>query len=165
MTSTQAASLVIVPLVAWRVYARVRRNIGRQRFRPGRMTFAIVFFSAITLLLGLGAAWHPPALAALAGGVAVSVPLALFGLHLTKFEVTPEGRFYTPHTGIGVALTVLFVGRLAYRIYTIVNHPPVPGAPPPSMYQSPLTLFIFGLIAGYYIVYYLGARVRGSRAG
>ncbi|HVT71998.1 MAG TPA: hypothetical protein VHD61_02600 [Lacunisphaera sp.] len=165
MTSTQAASLVIVPLVAWRVYARVRRNIGRQRFRPGRMTFAIVFFSSITLLLGVGAAWHPSALAALAGGVALSVPLALFGLQATKFEATPEGKFYTPHTGIGVALTVLFVGRLAYRIYDVIAHPPVPGTPPLSMYQSPLTLFIFGLIAGYYVVYYLGARARGLRLG
>jgi hypothetical protein len=28
------------------------------------------------------------------------------------------------------------------------------GHPPP--FQSPLTFFIFGLIAGYYIVYYIG---------
>jgi hypothetical protein len=31
---------------------------------------------------------------------------------------------------------------------------PAPGQP--QLFQSPLTLFIFGLIAGYYLVYYIG---------
>jgi hypothetical protein len=163
MTSTQLVPVIIFPLIAWRVYSRIRRNIGRQHFRPGRMTGAIVFFSLITLLIGLGAANQPAALAALGSGVLIGIPLALYGLHLTRFETTPDGRFYTPNTGIGVALTVLFLGRLGYRMYALMSNPPAAGAPPLSLYQSPLTLLIYGLIAGYYIAYYTGARSRGLK--
>ena len=161
MTSQQVVPLLVIPFIAWRIYARVRRNIGRQAFRPRRMTGAIVFFSAITLLVAAGAFRHLDSLGALGGGLVLAVPLALYGLHLTKFEATPEGKFYTPHTGLGVALTVLFLGRMGYRMYAIISDPPAPGAPPPSMYQSPVTLLIFGLTVGYYITYYVGARLRG----
>ncbi len=165
MTTQQIVPLVVLPLVAWRIYARVRRNIGRQAFHPGRMTGAIVVFSVITVLMGLGALRHPAALGALGGGLALSVPLALFGLKVTKFETTPEGKFYTPHTGLGVALTVLFLGRMAYRMFSLMGEPGIAaGTPPPSMFQSPVTLLIFGLTSGYYITYYAGARIRGLKA-
>ena len=164
MTSQQVVPLIVLPFVAWRIYARIRRNIGRQAFKPGRMTGAIVTFSVITALFALGALTYPPSLAALGGGLALSVPLALFGLRVTRFETTPEGKFYTPHTGLGVALTVLFLGRMAYRMFTIMGDPAMAaGAPTPSMFHSPVTLLIFGLTAGYYITYYTGARRRGLK--
>ena len=162
MTSTQLVPVILLPFIAWRIYARVRRNIGRQAFNPRRMTGAIVFFSLIIALFAFGARGYPPSLAALGGGLLLSIPVALFGLGATKFETTPDGKFYTPHTGVGVALTVLFLGRMAYRMVTIMGDPAMAaGMPPPSMFHSPLTLAIFGLTAGYYITYYVGARRRG----
>lgn len=163
MTSAQLVPVLVVPFIAWRIYSRIRRSIGRQAFKPGRMTGAIVFFSAITVVVALGALTYLPALAALAGGLALSIPLALFGLQATKFETTPEGKFYTPHTGIGVALTVLFFGRMGYRMFVLMGSPPADGLPPPLVYHSPLTLLIFGVTAGYYITYYIGARRRGLK--
>ncbi len=166
MTAQQVVPLIILPFVAWRIYSRVRRNIGRQVFNPRRMTGAIVFFSSITVLMAVGALAYPPSLAALGAGLALSIPVALFGLNATRFETTPEGKFYTPHTGIGVALTVLFLGRMGYRMFALVIAPPAGGSPPPSIFHSPLTLAIFGLTAGYYITYYVGARRRGlAQAG
>ena len=161
MTAQQVVPLIVLPFVAWRIYARVRRNIGRQVFNPRRMMGAIVFFSAITLLMGVGALTYPPSLAALGAGLLLGIPVAMFGLKATKFETTPEGKSYTPHTGVGVALTVLFLGRMAYRMFALVIAPPPDGAPPPSIFHSPLTLAIFGLTAGYYITYYAGVRRRG----
>jgi cytochrome b561 len=74
--------------------------------------------------------------------------------------VTPEGRFYTPHTYIGLAVTALFVGRLLYRVVMLnqglLTAPP-PGGNPLAVYErSPLTLAMFGAIVGYYVLYYVG---------
>ena len=64
------------------------------------------------------------------------------------------GHFYTPNTHIGIALSVLFVGRIAYRY--IVRNDPVTAPNHAPLFQSPLTLLIVGLTVGYYIVYQAG---------
>ena len=163
MTSAQLVPALIVPLIAWRVYVRVRRNIGRQPFQPKRTISRIVIFSVLSVLVGLGAFGYLPSLAALGGGLLLGAPLALIGLHLTKFETTPQGKFYTPNTPIGVALSVLFVGRVGYRFFVLMTVPVVNGNPTPALFHSPLTLFIFGLTAGYYIAYYAGVLVHGGK--
>jgi hypothetical protein len=162
MTSTQIVPLIVVPLIAWRVYSRMRRNIGRQPFRPRRLVASMIFFSVLTVLFGLAAMRTPAALGALGGGLLLAVPLAFFGLKLTKFEATPEGKSYTPNTALGVALIVLLIGRILYRIVVLVGSPPVAGTPP-AMFQSPVTLLCSGLTAGYYITYGAGVLARGKR--
>ena len=153
MTNSQLVPAIMVPLIAWRVYVRVRRNIGRQPFQPRRRMVRIVIFSIVSVLIGLGAFGYLPPVAALGGGLLFGVPLALYGLHLTKFDTTSEGKFYTPNTAIGAALTVLLAGRMGYRMFVLLAVPPSEGMPPPSLFHSPLTLLIFGVKAGYYIAY------------
>ena len=53
----------------------------------------------------------------------------------------------------GVALSLLFVGRMLYRFWSL--HEAVAHNQPP-LFQSPLTFFIFGLVAGYYLVFQTG---------
>lgn len=75
------------------------------------MKFRIAFLllaDAFLLLRGLMQT-DIAAASGLAGGA-----LALFGLRLTRFENTPQRRFYTPHGGIGFAFSGLLIGRLAY---------------------------------------------------
>ncbi|HWW32120.1 MAG TPA: hypothetical protein VNY70_02010, partial [Steroidobacteraceae bacterium] len=83
-------------------------------------------------------------------------------------EVTPEGRFYTPHTYIGLAVTVLFLGRLAYRFLYLSSGANGMFAPDPNAaiaYQrSPLTVGIFAVLVGYYLSYYAGVLHR-TRTG
>jgi hypothetical protein len=124
----------------------VRRNIGRQKLRPRRITVSIVILSVVSLLLFSLSLPHPRLL--------LGTPLGFVGLRLTRFETTNEGHFYTPNTQIGILLSVLFIGRLAYRFWVVHDAPAAPNSPP--AFQSPLTCFIFGLIAGYYLVYYVG---------
>ena len=165
MTSSQLAPAIILPFILWRVYLRVRRNIGRQPFQPGRLLTRVVIFSAISLLLGVAMLAYPPSLAALGGGLLLGAPLALLGLHLTRFERIDGATFYTPNTHIGLALSLLFVGRLAYR-FAVLAAAVTDGTPPaPQLFQSPITLLIFGVTAGYYIAYFTGLRVRGARYG
>src|SRR6185295_18992858 len=113
MTASQLVPVLLVPLVLWRVYARIRRNFGRQPFRPKRLVGTTIFLSIITTLIGLRALRTVSAvdsLGALGGGLLLAVPLALLALRLTRFETAADGKFYTPNTTIGLAVTLLFVG-------------------------------------------------------
>ena len=92
--------IAIICLFAWRIYARVRRTVGRQRVKPGRMIARIVIYAVITVLFSavsitFSGEWT--GFASLMAGVAGGAGLGLIGLHLTRFETTPEGRFYTPN--------------------------------------------------------------------
>lgn len=155
MISPQIVPAIVIPYIGWRVYRHYRRSVGRQRLHLRRLTVLIAAFSLISVAFGLAALDQPPALRALAGGLLLAVPLALAGLQLTKFETTPEGRFYTPNAAIGVGLIVLFAGRSLYRMYVLFVAPPA-NIITPRLFQSPLSLLIFGLTAGYYIAYYTG---------
>ncbi|HET7535651.1 MAG TPA: hypothetical protein VFJ90_04305, partial [Candidatus Didemnitutus sp.] len=124
--------LLFVPFLAWRVYVRFKRNVGRQRFDSRRLGARIVIFSLLTVIFGAAAFTHLPSLAALGGGVLAGGLLALVGLHLTRFENTADGEFYVPNTHIGIGLTVLLAARVGYRIIVLSLAPQVDG-PPPSM--------------------------------
>jgi len=82
MTLTSAQLVVpalLVPLVAWRVYARIRRNIGPQHFQPQRMVVRIAILGTISLALAMMAGRNGPALGALGGGLVLGIPLAYIG--------------------------------------------------------------------------------------
>lgn len=160
MTAAQLIPALIIPLVVWRVYTRVKRNIGRQPFRPKRTIASTIIFSVVILLIGIAAAKHPPALAALGGGLLAGIPLALFGLRLTKFESLPSGKFYTPNTYLALALTLFLVGRMAFRMSALIAAPQHGSIPLQHPFQSPLTSLMFGLLAGYYITLNIGVLKR-----
>ena len=151
MTSP-AIPILIGGVFAWSIYRRVRRNIGRQKLRPRRIISSLIIFSFAVLWLFAVSLSLPKMIFGLVGGLICGVLLGFLGLRLTKFETTGEGHFYTPSSHIGVALSLLFVGRMLYRFWQLGNA----GAVQPQLFQSPLTLLIFGLIAGYYIVFYIG---------
>jgi hypothetical protein len=141
-------------LMVWGIYRRVRRNIGRQPLRPRRIMISIIILSVISVLIFSLSLQLPKLVFGMGGGLLLGALLGFVGLRLTKFETTEAGHFYTPNTHIGIALSMLFVGRMAYRFWAICDVTVAPNGPP--AFQSPLTLFIFGLIAGYYLVYYIG---------
>ena len=142
-------------LVVWRMYGRIQRAVGRQHFSKGRAWTTVCFFPVLAVLLCLGTLKHPEAMLALAGGAAVGVGLGIYGLRLTKFEHTPEGMYYTPNAHLGIALSVLLVLRVGYR-FALAYFSPETAAPPPAANLSPLTLAMFGTLAGYYVSYAVG---------
>jgi len=141
-------------LIAWSFYRRIRRNIGRQKLRPRRIIVSIVIFCVVSLLIVATSRQNPNLLLGFGGGLLAGAALGFAGLRLTRFETTGEGHFYTPDTRLGVAISLLLIGRLLYRYWMLRNISYAPNHPPPM--QSPLTLLIIGLTFGYYLVYYIG---------
>lgn len=156
---------LIAALVIFGLYRRMRRSFGRQRVTEGRMWVRIAIFTVITVLMAAGtvAAHDLEVLGGMAAGIACGALLGYVGLRHTRFEVTSEGRYYTPHTYMGLAVTALFVGRLAYR-YLSVSNGALPSAPAGAgfgaMLHGPFTFAAFGVLVGYYILYYLGVLQR-----
>jgi MFS family permease len=146
--------IVFGGLIAWSIYRRIRRNIGRQKLRPRRIIVSLIIFSAVSLVLLFLSLSLPKLMLGIGGGLLLGAGLGFLGLKLTKFETTGEGHFYTPNTQIGIALSILFVGRMLYRFWVLNDAMNAHRQPQP--FQSALTFLVFGLIAGYYIVYYIG---------
>ena len=152
--TTPAGTLVFGGLIAWGIYRRVRRNIGRQPLRPTRIIISLVVLTLISVLLTFISLEFPKLLLGVGAGVALGVALGFVGLRLTKFETTDQGHFFTPNTHIGIALSVLLAARLLYRFWVYSGAGPAPGQP--QLFQSPLTMFVAGLNIGYYFVYRIG---------
>jgi hypothetical protein len=157
--------ILIGALVVWGIWRRMRRTFGRQSVQPARMglRIGILTLAGVAVLVTSGLR-SPQMLEALVGGLLCGAALAYLGLRHTRFEVTTEGRFYTPHTYIGLAVMLLFLGRLAYRfLYLSIGTGGMPPAGPnfAATYQrSPLTLGVFGVLLGYYVLYYVGILIR-----
>lgn len=159
-------SVLIAALLGWAMYRRARRSFGRQPLNVVRIRLRISVLAVIGALILVVSAANMDLLAALLGGIACGAVLATVGLRHTRFEATSEGRFYTPHTYIGLFVSALFIGRILFRYLTLYGHPQsmaVTGSNPFDQYQrSPLTLAIFGVLVGYYFLFNLGV-LRKSR--
>jgi len=155
-TPTTISLLVLLLLLTWRIYSRFKRLVERQHLSSVRPWITVTLFPVLIALLALSAWRDPNRLGLLGAGVAGGVALGVFGLSKTKFECTPQGLFYTPNTHLGIALSLLIVVRLAFRLITVLTLNP--GEPPMSdnFTRSPLTLAIVGLLAGYYTTYAIG---------
>src|ERR1700674_2282981 len=130
------------------IYRRFRRSFGRQPIRPARM------WIRITVLILLGCSLLPSTLksgqfllAELAGAMA-GTALGFWGARHTRYA-TYEGRLhYVPHTYTGVAVSLLFIGRMVHRIVEwYAENGALGGASamsqgivPPPMMRSPLTV-------------------------
>ena len=146
--------LLLVPLLAWRVYARFRRLVGKQRLTKVRPWITLTVFPVLAGLLSWLVYPEGQKIAWLAAGMTGGAELSVLGLKLTRFERTAEGLFYTPNGILGVSLVVLFVGRILYRAIEVYA---LSAANTFTAFAvSSVTLGIFGLLAGYYLGYAVG---------
>ena len=152
---------LVLPYLAWRVYRRFHRNVGRQLVHTGRLVTGIVIFSVIAGLLLFFSLFSSRMMAGIGGGLVLGALLALVGLRLTKFEVgQPKPHYYTPNTYIGVALSLLLLGRVLYRMTLLYSSDASAMSSSPALMQSSLTMLIIGLTAGYYITFNSGVLLR-----
>lgn len=152
-------SVLVLALIAWRLYSRFRRSVGRQQLSKVRPWITVTLFPILTAVIFVISLKNTLALATLAGGIAIGIGLGIYGLRLTRFEVTETGLYYTPSAHLGIALSALLTLRIVYRLIQGRLFPGMDSAapaPPAAPESSPLTLLFFGALAGYYTTYAIG---------
>jgi hypothetical protein len=162
--TTNATLAVMLPILVWSFYRRIKRNISRQRLRLPRVLLSLVIFSVLVVVFTAQALPHPKLLAGIFGGLATGIPLAFLGLKLTRFETLESVQYYKPNLYLGMSLSLLLVGRIIYRVLVLTAQIPSLGNHPPQFMQSALTLYLFSLTAGYYLTYYSGVLWRSRQA-
>lgn len=162
MSHSNFVPALLVPLFIWRIYRRVRRNIGWQPLREARIIVYIIIFGLLVLGAAVVSRQNLTILGALGGGLAAGTAVGWVGLYFTRFEATPKGRFYLPNPYIGVGISLLLIGRIVYRI-TLVYSAGELGYGSPQLSLSPWTLGLFGVMAGYYLFYYSGLLILSRR--
>jgi hypothetical protein len=160
MTAPFNPSLVVPigigALVLWRFYSRARRMVGRQQLSNVRPWITVCVLPVLTVLLAIASIAQPMSPLALSGGIVVGVCLGVYGLRKTRFEKTPQGLFYTPNAHLGIALSLLLLGRIIYRLIQVYQTSGSTAGPQLNYATTPVTLLIFGTLVGYYVTYAVG---------
>lgn len=172
--NAQIVPYALAILAVLLVYRRLRRNFGRQALSPLRMRLRI------GMLVVLAAALLPAALrswqfcmADLAGLLA-GIALGAWGADRTRFEQRGAQLCYVPHAWSGIAVSLLLIGRLVYRMSLLYsaqrgasgNHADALQAlGSPALFGSPLTAALLFVVIGYYVCYYGRVLWKATRIG
>lgn len=117
-----ASSIVIVVvLMIFVLYRRVRRTVGFQQLRVRRMTTRTVILICVAILVLLPDLKHPLAIVGAGAGVVIGLVLSFYAARTTVFEQRGNDWFYRPNVWIGVALLALFIARLAVRMFRVFS--------------------------------------------
>jgi hypothetical protein len=166
---SQFGPYLVAALVVFGIYRRFRRSFGRQPLRRGRMTLRIVLLAIVACALLPLALRSVQFLTAELVGAVLGVGLGLWGAERTRLVMFRDRLHYVPHTYTGIAVSLLFLGRVVFRlvqVYTTLHAAhaaqasavnaadPANSFAPPGMVRSPLTVGIFFVLMGYYVCYY-----------
>ena len=157
MSTSAILLLCAVPIIVWRLYARLKRLVGKQRSSLTRHWLVALFFPLIVAMLTFANRDAPLSLGGLALGLTLGATLAFWAFKLTKFERDELQWYYTPNAKIGIAIIVIILARLGYRLFQMVtltgDAAQAAGA---QFVRSPVTTIAFGLLAGFYCCYSVG---------
>ncbi len=143
--------------IGWLYYRRIRRSFGRQSWQPKRTVARLALVSIVALAL-LGAAVFLPHVGLGIGvGAAAGAALGLLALKHTHAQAIDGQRYYTPNPWIGGGLTVLLLGRLAWRWSQGAL---AGGSAQAAQQASPLTMGIAATLIAYSLVYNIGLLLR-----
>ncbi|MFB5191839.1 hypothetical protein [Alicyclobacillus fastidiosus] len=155
--------IIIVALVLFGMYRRVRRTVGFQPLVRGRLTTRVVIFSILALVILAAGITSPWSYISDAVGLVIGGIIAYISARTTKFEMR-NGRWgYLQHLWIGIGLIVLFVGRLAFRFIEISQdvgkiheqQASTQNQMAAQSFSDPWTSGIFMLLVAYYIGYFV----------
>lgn len=88
--------VILMPLIAWRMYARVRKLVGRQRLSKIRPWITLAIFPLILVALGFLSREHIDRLSYLLGGLVIGAGLAVYGLKKLCSNLRRKACFIRP---------------------------------------------------------------------
>jgi hypothetical protein len=158
---SQIGTYLLAALIVFAVYRRLRRSFGRQKLRPGWIALRVALLAVLGILLAPMALRSAAFAAASVSGLAAGVLLAWWGASRTSFARVGTQSFYVPHTYTGIAVSLLFIGRVAFRVLQANGMTQAaqafpaagPGLGAAAYVSSPLTLGLFYVLLGYYLCY------------
>ena len=159
METSTIALLVLIPLLVWRIYSRLKRMMGRQPSHLWRHWTAATLLPLLIVALGLACMSDALALSCLGAGSLAGAWSGMLALKLTRFESTAKGFFFTPNRHLGMVVALLFIARILYRGLELYVNSHALTPMPESMRdftQSPLSVLVFGLLAAYHCSYGYG---------
>ncbi len=142
--------------IGWLYYRRIRRSFGRQAWQPKRTIARLILVSLVMLALVAAAVFLPHVGPGIALGALIGVALGVFGLRHTRAESIEGKRYYTPNPWIGGGLTLLLLGRAAWRW----SQGAFSDGAQMAGQASPLTMGIAATLIAYAVVYSSGLLVR-----
>lgn len=143
--------------IGWLYYRRIRRSFGRQPWQPRRTVARLVLVLLVAASLVCAAVFLPHVAAGIGIGALLGGVVGVLGLKHTHAQVIQGQRYYTPNPWIGGGLSLLLLGRLAWRW----SHGALAGgASQAALQASPLTLGIAATLIAYSLVYSSGLLLR-----
>lgn len=142
--------------IGWLYYRRIRRSFGRQPWQPKRTVARLVLVSLVALALISAAIFLPHVGPGIGIGAAAGTVLGVFALKHTHAQMIDGQRYYTPNPWIGGGLTLLLLGRLAWRW----GQGTFAGGSGQIAQASPLTMGIAATLISYSLVNGIGLLLR-----
>lgn len=139
--------------VGFILYRRIRRLFGRQPYRPKRALARLILLGVVMLALIVAAVMLPQVWPGIVAGIVAGTAIGVFALRHTQVEPCLREAYYTPNPWIGGALSLLLVGRLAWRWAGGAFSGGMP-----TTQASPLTMAIAATLIAYYLTYGMGLR-------
>ncbi len=143
--------------IGWIYYRRIRRSFGRQVWQPGRTAFRLFFLALAASGLGFAAIFLPHVGWGIAAGALGGAALGWFALRHTHAEFVQGQGYYSPNPWIGGVLSLLLIGRLAWRWSQGAFSD---GAMQTAQQASPLTLAFAAALIAYFLANNIGLFLR-----
>ena len=159
MELTTLALLILIPLLIWRVYLRLRPFFARQESLMWKHWTGAVLFSLLLLATAGSLLADAPALASLAGGAVAGGWLAFFTLRKTRFETVGHRYFFKPYDRFGIVICMLFAARvlqIGVELYMNRQSEFPQLITRDMVLRHPLSCVAFGLLAGYLATFSIG---------
>lgn len=153
MTLPAMTPILATAGIGWFYYRRIRSQFGRQAYQPTRALVRLAILGVAMLALIYGAVMLPHVWPGVLAGGLIGAAIGVFALRHTRVEPCLKAAYYTPNPWIGGALSLLLIGRLAWRWAGGAFSGGMPMAQ-----TSPLTMAIAATLVGYYLVYGIGLR-------
>ncbi len=141
----------IAALTVFILYRRLRRSFGRQPIRPVRMYLRIGIFALLGVSLLAVALRSATLLTADLAGTVLGIALALWAARRTRYASQGAQLYYIPHTVTGIAVSLVFAGRLVYRF---ADDRSLEHLSAPIAADNPVTIGLLFVVVGYYVCYY-----------